>query len=296
MLSILIPTYDYNAYPLVCELEKQAIKTNCIYEIICFDDGSKSSINIENKNINNLKNSKFIELRENIGLSNIRNTLAEASTYENLLFIDGDSIVSSNNYIQNYLKVLNENYDVIYGGRIHPKKVEPNRKLRWKYGIYKEDSNVLKRIKNKYISVIFNNTIIRKSVFNKIYFNKEITQYGHEDTVFAYELSKMNASVLHIENSVLHGDVDLNTVFYNKTKKAINNLNLIYKNKLIEPEFVKFLKLFTKLKRIKLNYLISLTYKMFHPIFTLNLTSKNPSIYVFEWFRLSYFCYINLKK
>jgi glycosyltransferase involved in cell wall biosynthesis len=296
MLSILIPTYNYNVYPLVCQLEMQAIKSKIDFEIICFDDGSNSLINLENKKINSLINSQFIARKNNIGLSNIRNALAEASKYSNLLFIDGDSLLPNEQFIIRYKKALKENTDIVYGGRIHPKKVDANRKLRWKYGIFREDSTANQRNKNIYKNVLFNNTLIKKKLFNSIGFEKSISKYGHEDTVFAYKLSKTKASILHIDNPVLHGDVDLNQVYYQKTHQSLKNLDSIYKTKMIEPEFTTFLKVFMKLEKFKLNYLFALFYKILSPFFTFNLTSKYPSLYVFELFRLSYFCNINLKK
>ena len=42
MISILIPCFDYNAYPLVSVLEKQALMLKIDFEIICIDDGSFS--------------------------------------------------------------------------------------------------------------------------------------------------------------------------------------------------------------------------------------------------------------
>ena len=296
MLSILIATYNYNVYPFACQIEKQAIKSKIDFEIICFDDGSNSIINLENKKINSLINSQFIARKNNIGLSNIRNALAEASKYSNLLFIDGDSLLPNEQFIIRYKKALKENTDIVYGGRIHPKKVDANRKLRWKYGIFREDSTANQRNKNIYKNVLFNNTLIKKKLFNSIGFEKSISKYGHEDTVFAYKLSKTKASILHIDNPVLHGDVDINQVYYQKTHQSLKNLDSIYKTKMIEPEFTTFLKVFMKLEKFKLNYLFALFYKILSPFFTFNLTSKYPSLYVFELFRLSYFCNINLKK
>ncbi|WJJ96082.1 glycosyltransferase family 2 protein [Algibacter luteus] len=295
MLSILIPTYNYNVYPLASQLEKQALDSNIAFEIICIDDGSKSAINVENEKINRLKNSKFIAQTKNVGLSNNRNALARESKYENLLFIDGDSLLPDAQFIVRYKKALQADTDVIYGGRIHPEKVEANRKLRWKYGIFKEDASANKRNKNIYKSVLFNNTLIKKSVFTTIGFEKSITEYGHEDTVFAYNLSEIKASILHIDNPVLHGDVDLNEVYFKKTHKSLENLDTIYKTRMIEPEFTTFLKVFIKLERFKLNYVFAFVYKIFSPFFAYNLKSKHPSLYVFELFRLSYFCHINLK-
>ena len=295
MLSILIPTYNYNVYPLASQLEKQALDSNIVFEIICIDDGSQSAINVENKKINRLKNSKFIAQTKNVGLSNNRNALARESKYENLLFIDGDSLLPDAQFIVRYKKALQADTDVIYGGRIHPEKVEADRKLRWKYGIFKEDASAKKRNKSIYKSVLFNNTLIKKSVFTTIGFEKSITEYGHEDTVFAYNLSKIKASILHIDNPVLHGDVDLNEVYFKKTHKSLENLDTIYKTRMIEPEFTTFLKVFIKLERFKLNYVFAFVYKILSPFFAYNLKSKHPSLYVFELFRLSYFCHINLK-
>lgn len=296
MLSILIPVYNYNVYPLASELEKQALKATVDFEIICFDDGSLSKTNDENENINTLTNSFFFALKKNVGLSSNRNALAKRAKYKYLLFIDGDSLLPDKDFIFRYLNSIKDDIDVVYGGRIHPKTVESNRRLRWKYGIYREDLNSNQRKKNKYKCVLFNNTIIKKSVFNNIGFEKKIKQYGHEDTLFAYHLSKIKASIKHIDNPVLHGDVDFNEVFFMKRHKAIENLNLIYNNNLIDPSFVTFLRIFEKLKKNKLNYLFAIIHKVFYPIFSHNLTSEKPLLFVFNLFRLSYFCHINLKK
>ena len=67
MISILIPCYDHNAYPLVSILEKQALMLKIDFEIICIDDGSFSSKNDINQKINLLTNSKFIESKKILG-------------------------------------------------------------------------------------------------------------------------------------------------------------------------------------------------------------------------------------
>ncbi|MCF6295418.1 MAG: glycosyltransferase [Flavobacteriaceae bacterium] len=296
MLSILIPTYNYNVYPLATAIEQQALKAGIIFEVICIDDGSNSPLNIKNEKINSLLNSKFIAKKQNVGLSNNRNALAELSNYEYILFIDGDSILPDDKFILRYLNAIESKTDVIYGGRIHPETVETTRKLRWKYGKYREDKIADKRKTNIFKCTLFNNTLIKKKVFNSIKFEKSIIQYGHEDTVFAFNLSIIKANILHIDNPVLHGDVDLNETFLLKTQKSLENLNLIYKKKIIDSDFITFLNIFKKIKRFKLNYLFAGTYKILYPFFKLQLTSNNPSIIIFDFFRLSYFCYINLKK
>lgn len=296
MLSILIPTYNYNVYPLAESIEKQAIEAKIIFEIICFDDGSLSLLNLENDKINTLKFSKFISLEKNIGLSNNRNELAKASKYDYILFIDGDSVLIDNEFINRHIVNIKENLEVIYGGRVHPETVGANRKLRWKYGKYHEDLNSYQRNKNKYKCVLFNNTLIKKSTFEKIGFEKAITQYGHEDTIFAYNLFKIKAHVEHIDNPVLHGDVDFNNVFFYKMHESLENLNFIYGSGIVNPNFITFLKVYNKLKKLKINYFFAALHKISYPILVKNLTSNYASIYLFDLFRLSYFCHINLKK
>lgn len=296
MLSILIPTYNYNVFPLASKLEKQALEANINFEILCIDDGSNSILNAENTRINNLTNSKFIALEKNIGLANNRNKLVETSKFKNLLFIDGDSMLIDGRFIHRYLMALDEKVNVIYGGRVHPKTIEPKRRLRWKYGVYREDKTVIQRNKAPYKCTLFNNTLIKRSVFNRVYFNKSIVQYGYEDVLFSYDLHKMKATVKHINNPVLHDDVDLNEVYFNKIQKGLKNLNFIYQENIIDLNYITFLKVFIKLKKYKLNYMFASFYKLFHPILKLNLTSNYPSLFLFELFRLSYFCHINLNK
>ena len=77
MLSILIPCFDYNAYPLVCEIDKQALILELKFEIICIDDGSFSLKNELNQKINSIPNAKFIESKKNLG--RIKNRLEDSA-------------------------------------------------------------------------------------------------------------------------------------------------------------------------------------------------------------------------
>ncbi len=67
MLSILIPTYNYNVYPLAENLQKSALKLGLTFELICMDDGSHANENRLNEKINSLPNCTFIEHNINQG-------------------------------------------------------------------------------------------------------------------------------------------------------------------------------------------------------------------------------------
>ena len=106
MLSILIPVYNYNITKLVKALHQQCEKAGIVYEILCFDDGSVESFKTENQVVQELANVFYKELSQNFGRSKIRNELGKAAKYEYLLFMDCDSKVVSENYINNYIEKL----------------------------------------------------------------------------------------------------------------------------------------------------------------------------------------------
>lgn len=290
MLSILIPIYNYNVLPLVKQLNKQCTLSGIIFEILCQDDASNSVFNIDNEQINNLANCSFVALEKNIAHRANRNLLAQKAKYENLLFLDGDSNVISPNYINNYCNYLGK-YDAIYGGRVHPKTCpSKNQKLRWLYGIKVEDKKAIDRRKNMYASLLFNNTIITKSMFKRTGFDTEMTFYGHDDTQLSYKLKNLKASVLHIENAIEHADIDSNEQFYIKMKESVRNVKTMHDTKQIDYNYIKILKLYHFLKSTFLYVPIGVLYTIFSGVLKKKLIGNSPSILVFNFFRIGYLC------
>ncbi|MFN2261829.1 MAG: glycosyltransferase family 2 protein, partial [Psychroflexus sp.] len=76
--------------------------------------------------------------------------------------------------------------------------------------------------------------------------------YGHEDTLFAFELKKKKVNVKHIENPVIHKDIDENSAFIEKTEMALMNLKNIYQSKRISANEIHLLKAYEKLKSWKI--------------------------------------------
>ncbi|UUW11454.1 glycosyltransferase [Flavobacterium plurextorum] len=289
MLSILIPVYNQNVLSLVNELVKQCSFCGIHFEIIAQDDASNSVLNKENESINSLQNSSFISLEKNIGLSSNRNLLVSKAKYENLLFIDGDSIIINSRFIQNYLD--NTSFDIVYGGRIHPLKVESKeQKLRWKYGRLIEDKTVSQRNSSVFKTLMFNNTLIKKDCFNTIQFDADLTKYGHEDTLFAFQVSKSNFSVKHIDNAVEHGEIDSSKTYLSKVKNSLENLIVLDQKKQIDPSFVKILYAHNLLKKYKLKFTLGLFYSAFNRIIYKQLNSNNPSLTLLNVFKISYIC------
>ena len=295
MLSILIPIYNYNVFPLVSELHKQCLESEIDFEILCQDDASNSSLNIFNEKVNSLSNCNFVALTQNLAHRENRNSLAEKAKYNYLLFIDGDSNCISTDYIQNYISNILD-FDVVYGGRLHPEKCPSNnQKLRWKYGRFIEDKNAKNRKKTPYQSLLFNNTLIKKDVFNKVKFDKNLKKYGHDDTQLSYQLSILKSKVNHIDNPIEHGDIDYNLAYLNKTKESLENLIVLYQEEKIDTKFVKLIWLYTFLQKTKVDFIIRKLYPFFKNKIFKNLTGNNPSLFVFNLFKIGNLCALNTK-
>ena len=292
MLSILIPLYNYNVYPLVLELHKQCKDCGINFEILCQDDASKSTLNAFNENVNALSHCSFVALEENLAHRENRNSLAKQAKYDFLLFIDGDSIIICPDFIKKYIFNLKD-YDVVYGGRLHPEKCPSNnQKLRWKYGKFIEDKSAENRKKNPYQSLLFNDTVIKKECFDRIKFDKNIKKYGHDDTQLSYQLSLLKSKIIHIENPVEHGDIDTNSNYLNKTKESLENLILLHQQKKIDVDFIRLLQLYHFLKRTKSTFIISKIHRIFEKYLVQNLTGSNPNLFLFNLFRVGYLCSI----
>lgn len=297
MFSILIPVYNYNANTLVFDIHEQASKLQIEFEIICVDDASNSPLNKENEKINSLKNSTFFSNKKNLGFSSNRNFLASISKFDFLIFIDGDSEIINKNYIENYLNVISDEVDIIYGGRVHPNSIEnSNKKLRWKYGRFVEDKSAKVRSKNTYKTLMFNNALIKKSVFDSIKFDPCTDKYGHDDTLFAYQASLAGLNVVHIENAVMHADINENNAFIKKTETALTNLIYLYNSNKIPSSFVKILKLHNTLYKLNMRSIVSFFFKILKPLLKKQLNSPNPSLLLLNIYKIGFLSLIATHK
>ncbi|NJB81457.1 glycosyltransferase family 2 protein [Wenyingzhuangia aestuarii] len=220
MISICIPVYNFDISNLVKAIEKQT--TNVVFELVVIDDASDEVFKIENRKL--LGNHKYVELPNNIGRSKIRNLFKSYVQYSYMLFMDCDSMIQNDDFLQKYANSLVPNV-VVYGGRIYP-DILPSKEqfLSWKYGIEVESKSVIKRNQEPYLSFMTNNFLIDSAVFEDIFFNEGIDTYGHEDTFFGYELAQNKIKIIHLENPVLNLDLETNERFFVKNETAIANL------------------------------------------------------------------------
>ncbi len=290
MISILIPCFDYNAYPLVSILEKQALMLKIDFEIICIDDGSFSSKNDLNQKINLLTNSKFIELKKNIGRINNRLLLSEKSQYEWLIFIDVDTLPNEDNFLKNYIDQLNKG-TLIIGGCTYKKPDNENFSLRYKFGKFREEISSDIRNKNPYKYISSCNFMCKRDVLIDILASINTISYGN-DYVFGSLIKKKEIDIKHIDNPVLIDNIDENQIFIKKTHHALDNLISSYNKKIIKKHSISILKAYIILDTLLMKNIFVKITDLFKNLLNRNLHCKDPNLFLFDLYRLNYLCKI----
>ncbi|MDR6843772.1 glycosyltransferase [Flavobacterium granuli] len=295
MLSILIPAYNYNTFPLVLELHKQCLDCKIQYEILCQDDASNSKWNIENQKINSLDNCTFFINNSNLGRGNNINSLVEKSKYEVLLLMDCDTFPTQNDFIQKYCDVI-PTVSVVFGGIQYEKKT-PNKKqlLRWVYGNKREAISLENRNKNPNNNTLTSNLLIKKEIITQYPFDTTITKYGYEDLCFLSLLKTKNIKVSHIDNPTYHLNLETSILFLEKTKTAIENLVYIINSGKFPTIESKINSAYVVLKKLKLVVISAYIFNKTESKIISNLLSKKPSLFLFDLYKLGYYCKIQSK-
>ncbi len=290
MLSVLIPTYNYDCTGLATELQRQISACGIVAEVVVMDDASPD---LEKRNsnrvINDLPNCRFVQLENNVGIARIRNLLADEAQYDKMLFLDSDVYPVHDNFIKAYLDA-SLNSDVVCGGLMFRETPpSPECTLRYKYGSQVEASTVEHRMKDPYAEFRTLSFLISRDVFMKVRFNEAFTQYGHEDTFFGKEIGEKGYSLIHIDNPIYHDVPDTNEAFLSKTRRSIENLK---KHKEILLSHVRVLRFCDRLHKWHLDSLVSLVFRMLRKPLECNLLGKSPSLFLFNVYKVGYLCYI----
>jgi hypothetical protein len=288
MLSILIPIYNQDVRQLVQTLSKQCNKLNINYQILCFDDKSDEKYRNLNKELAFKININYTEMPENLGRSRIRNWLGKAAFFEYLLFLDGDSVVKSSQFIKNYISHAQPNA-VIYGGRVYDKNKPKSLKkiLHWKYGTTRESLKSNQRQKEPYLNFQSNNFLIPETLFKKHLFDEKVIGYGYEDLLYAFQLQKSGIPIVHLDNAIVHTGLETTNVFVKKTENAIANLVRMYKiDQTLDTRLIRW---YLRLDRYRIVNIFEWLYKRYKIKIWKNLTSSNPHIALFNLYKLHLF-------
>ena len=293
MLSILIPTYNYDVSELVVELQKQAAGAEIIFEIIVADDSSTQRKFIEqNEKINSIKGCSFIIQKENLGRTATRQNLATLANFNTLLFLDADVFPKYGDFIER-LNLKSEDWDLKFGGITYKdEKPEKQEILRWKYGMDRERLSLAERLQAPYLSINSGAFLIKKDLFLDVNSGLNFKVYGL-DNLFKQLLQKKNVKIAHIDNPVYHLGLENAAHFIKKSKESVKTTVDLENKGLIEFDLRPIQMAYIKFKKYGALSLFMFFMKLFDYVIQKNLNSNNPSLALFDLYRLRY--YIELK-
>ncbi|RZJ69425.1 glycosyltransferase [Flavobacterium sp.] len=292
MLSILIPTYNYNIFALVAEVNRQCVLAQIDFEILVVDDASGGFIS-ENSRINSLTNCSYEMLSQNIGRSKIRNLLAKKARFDWLLFLDADTFPTTQNFIGNYLSEIKKGEKAINGGiRYSNEKPSPDKILRWTYGKSREALSAENRSKNPYLAFLSLNFAIPKTLFEQVKFDETLPNLRHEDTVFSYQMKQYGLAVSHIENPVFHLGLDSFEIMLKKEHESLLALKLLLSERKISSDYVKMGRYYEFLKKSRLDFFVRNFFNLTRKSILKEISKSKPSLFWYDVYRIGYLCSI----
>ena len=289
MLSILIPTKDYNCCALVKNLHQQAEALGIAYEIIVGEDGSSPQGLALNSQLTELPNCRIIAMAQNVGRSHIRNILAQEARGKDIMFIDSDAMVQREDILQQHIKTLEENC-VVCGGLYHP-AAQPDNDCSLRYRYEKEADkhrSAAKRNETPYDKFTTFSFAIRRELFLSIKFDERIKNYGYEDTLFGYELRKRGVKIMHIDAPLMHVGLESNNHYLAKVEESLRTLAKLEST----IESTTLLKCYNRLKRLHLTGLIAALWSVSTPLMRKNLLGRHPSLTMLNIYKIGYYCKI----
>lgn len=288
MLSVLIPTYNFDCTQLVQTLQAQLPEGA---EIVVGDDCStdeKVSAAMDRLSADEPKgtNIRIIKPHKNLGSAGMRNLLCHKAKGDYLLYIDCDAIINDSHFIEKYMKGMNG--DVVCGTVIHPDAPpSPKQTLRWKYEKSLEAKYAAnKRNEKPYQHFRTFHFMIRKEDMLRVPFDENIKRSGYEDLLFGKRLQEANINVRHTDICAVNGDIESNETFLRKTKGHIQTL-LQLQDEL--KGYSTLLAVDTRLRKWHAAWIVRILFRISKPLLEVNLLSNHPSTKLFQFYKLGLF-------
>ena len=289
-LSVLIPNFNWDVSDLVKNLHFQLTNTAIDFEILVSDNAIDSEYCSANQKLNSLPHVSYRVNKEQNGRAQNRNALARAAKHQLILFLDGDAGLAANpEFISNYLNAFKPNTVVCGGTAYGPEPTDHKKMLRYVYGKGREELPPALRQQNAWAGFSAFNFLMEREVFLQFGFDEKMSQYGHEDTLFGNELKYRCININHISNPAEHLGLDSSEVFLAKSRQAVENLRDLISQGLVDED-VKLYAWFAKLRKTRMTAIIGSLFVKFQGKWEANLCGPNPSLKLFDLYRLSYLC------
>ncbi|MBQ2123437.1 MAG: glycosyltransferase family 2 protein [Bacteroidaceae bacterium] len=296
MLSLLIPTYNFDCLPFIKELAAQCEAyvsevSDFAYEIIVFDDASTDSVlaNRLESACAQMAGVRWLKAEYNVGRARARNRLLAAARGEWVLMMDDDARLVDDRFIARYWEVRYR-AEVLCGDLVSPAAVVSGHELRHRYERSAAPMRTAdRRNQHPYERFTTFNLFARKASIAAIGFDEGISEYGYEDVLLGIELQERGVSVLHIDNPLLHTGIDSNASFLSKTRAAMRTLSAL---PLSVRRRVGASRLSLELQRRRLRTVVALILKPLLPLLERQLLSHHPNLQLLKLYKLGY--YLNI--
>ncbi|MBQ2366461.1 MAG: glycosyltransferase family 2 protein [Bacteroidaceae bacterium] len=300
MISIIIPTYNYNCVSLVTDLAAQGDALvarygvdQFDYEIIVAEDGSTDALLIEdNSRITAIPKARHICRKENVGRARIRNFLVSQARLSHVLIIDSDAVVFTPDYLSTYWEMRHV-ADVVCGSIQSPTVCPYGCELRYKYEEAARDVRQMAyREAHPYAHLSTFNILFHRYVFDQTQFDERCTEYGYEDALMGLMLEKLGLTVEHIDNPLIHDGMDPNAVYLQKVETALRTLHHLGEPMHSASPLVRLVR---RIKRWHITPLCRLAYRLTRPLLYRQLMSHNPSMTCLKCYKLGYYLMLDKK-
>lgn len=285
-LSILIPTYNYDALALVSAMREQISVCGIDAEIIVGDDASDHD-NGWLAQLDQWPEVRVLRAAHNLGRAANRNRMAEAAHGQWLLMTDCDALLPPSFSLTAYMEAARQ-APVVCGGLRHPDTNPcPEATLRYKYERHADrHRSAAERMVHPYAQFSTFNFLIRRDVFLGIRFDEACKDYGYEDALFGVELKHRGIPLLHIDNALVHIGLEPNDVFLRKSETALRTLHTL-NGRMSGHSRVE--NMAVRLQRLHLAGIARTVYRLSRPLLQRNLLGQHPSLAVFAFYKLGFF-------
>jgi glycosyltransferase, group 2 family len=232
-----------------------------------------------------LEGVRYITRKQNVGRSAIRNFLISQAQGEWLLFIDGDLTLDNSHFIRRYLQAKS---NVVVGGiRIGGDPDIWKDNLRYRYEKAYEQKNT-PQDRQCHATKHFRTTnfLAHKDIMMGHSFDENFVQYGYEDVLFGKSLAMDHIAITHIDNPITLDFFESNSEFLDKTEQSLRTL-YTFRNQL--KGYSQLLETAEKIKKLHLQKLVNAAYFLVGQRIKKHLQGNNPSIFLFNVYKLMYY-------
>ena len=250
-------------------------------------DGSDGKV-AENQQINELENCSFYQNKTNLGRAGNINRLVSYSKFRYCLLLDCDVSPFSTDYLSNYIQLLRPD-QFCFGGITYDDQKPKSGLLRWKYGRAQEAKSVDIRRKDPYRYLLTSNLLFDKKVVGKDLFDDQLTTYGYEDLLLAQNLKEDKIPIHHVDNPVVHKNLETSAIYLQKTETALINLADLVQNDKIDENLTGVSHWGKKMRSLGLAPVFTFLFDQFENILKTNILGKKPHLLLFKLYKLGFY-------